>query len=112
MWGDVMAKPFAKRFYSSKAWKDCRASYISSVNHLCERCIADNKMVTGYIVHHKIVLTPLNIDNPNVTLNHEHLEYLCKQCHDQEHGVGAEGKVVRDGLKFNEYGELVEDEGE
>ena len=112
MRGDVMAKPFAKRFYSSKAWKDCRASYISSVNHLCERCIADNKMVTGYIVHHKIVLTPFNIDDPNVTLNHEHLEYLCKRCHDEEHGVGAEGKVVRDGLKFNEYGELVEDEGE
>ena len=104
-----MAKQWAVKFYNSSAWKHCRASYISSVNHLCERCIKNNRMVSGYIVHHKIVLTPFNIDDPNVTLNHEHLEYLCVDCHNDEHGVGAEGKVVREGLKFNEYGELVED---
>lgn len=103
-----MAKPWAVKFYNSKAWKDCRASYISKVNGLCERCLNNNNYVSGYIVHHTIVLTPFNICDPNIALNHEHLEYLCKPCHDKEHGVGADGEVCREGLKFNEYGELIQ----
>ena len=105
-----MSKPFAKKFYNSTAWKRCRESYIISVHLLCERCMGNSKHVPGYIVHHKILLTPLNIDDPMISLNHEHLEYLCVECHNDEHGVGSSGKVVREGLKFNEYGELVRDE--
>jgi 5-methylcytosine-specific restriction endonuclease McrA len=95
-----MAKDFAKQFYSSKAWQQCRDSYISKVYGVCERCGG-----VGYIVHHKILLTPDNINNPEVTLNHDHLEYLCQTCHNSEH-LGSE--LVREGLKWNEWGELVE----
>ena len=102
-----MAKQFAKQFYNSTAWKKCRKSYIASVHGLCERCLKEGRLISGYIVHHKIVLTPNNIEDVNVTLNHEHLEYVCKECHDEEHGVGSKGKIVRKGLKFNEFGELV-----
>ena len=102
-----MAKEFAKQFYNSTAWKKCRKSYISSVHGLCERCLKEGRLVNGYIVHHKILLTPNNIGDVNITLNHKHLEYVCKECHDEEHGVGNIGRTVRKGLKFNDLGELV-----
>lgn len=80
-----MAKEFSKSFYYSKRWKECRKSYISKRimidGGLCERC----KEKTGYILHHKTKLTPTNINNPDITLNHCNLEYVCKDCHDAEH---------------------------
>ena len=102
-----MAKEWAKPFYKSKAWKQCRSSYIKSVDGLCERCLCKGKIVSGYILHHKTYITPTNINDPNVTLNWDNLEYVCKRCHDNEHGVGRENKTVRDGLMFDEQGNLV-----
>ena len=66
-----MAKPWAIQFYKSRVWLDCRAAYIQSVFGLCEKCRRP-----GWIVHHKEKLTPANINDPNVTLNWEKLEYL------------------------------------
>ena len=41
----------------------------------------------GDIVHHKIEhVTPLTVDNPEVTLSFDNLELLCRQCHADEHG--------------------------
>ena len=93
-----MAKSFAKAFYGSKAWLQCRASYISKVFGLCERC-----KKPGYILHHKISLTPENINDPYITLNHDLLEYLCLECHN---AVDADG-VTRNDLVFNSAGDLV-----
>ena len=79
-----MAKEFAKRFYKSKAWKLCRDAYIQhrivADGGLCEVC----HKVPGYIVHHKIPLTPNNISDPNISLNPDNLQYDCKACHDVE----------------------------
>lgn len=98
-----MSKEFAKPFYNSAAWKKCKAVYIKSVHGLCERCDKP-----GYIVHHRKVLTPNNINDPNITLNHDNLEYLCLDCHNAEHGFNREKKsVTKKGYKFNEKGELV-----
>lgn len=96
-----MAKWFAKFFYNSIAWKKCKGSYIKSVHGLCERCGKP-----GYIVHHKEILTPQNINDPNVTLNWEKLEYLCQECHNKEH-IGNKKEITREGFSFNEAGELV-----
>jgi len=95
-----MAKEFAKKFYNSKQWKQCRASYIISVFGLCEKCRKQ-----GYIVHHKKHITPENIDNPNITLNHENLMYLCLECHNMIHSANNQ---VQEGLRFNEFGDLVQ----
>jgi len=80
-----MAKEFAKAFYSSKAWLQCRDSFIKDrirINGgLCQRC---NKE-PGYIVHHKTYLSPDNINDPNIALNFENLEYVCHDCHNDEH---------------------------
>lgn len=79
-------KEFAKKFYRSKEWKKCRESYISERRMvdggLCEICGER----TGYIVHHKKALTPANISNPEISLSHGNLQYVCKPCHDKEEG--------------------------
>lgn len=97
-----MAREFAVSFYNSKAWKKCRESYISNtVDRLCERC-----KEPGEEVHHRMYLSPDNIDNPEITLNHNNLELLCSSCHSLEHNVKHK-KDIRDGLIFNKDGELV-----
>ena len=101
-----MAKEFAKPFYRSKAWKLCRESYISSVNGLCETCLSKGRVRPGKIVHHKIYLTPDNINDPYIALNHEQLRYDCQDCHNEEHH--GTSTVVSDGLMFDAFGDLVE----
>lgn len=91
-----MAKDFAKAFYKSKAWKACRRAYIDKRigidGGLCEECQTE----LGYIVHHKIVLTAQNIADPDITLNHRHLAFVCKDCHDREeaHAFVKEKKLL------------------
>ncbi len=92
--GKNMAKEFAKKFYNRKGWKLCKDSYIADRimidGGLCEEC----HEAAGYIVHHKIILTEDNINNPEIALNHDYLEYVCKKCHDQfdGHGIGNKSK--------------------
>lgn len=102
-----MAKEWARKFYNSKAWQECRQAYIYSQNFLCERCLKGGSHVPGYIVHHKTYLNPSNINDPTVSLNFENLEYVCKTCHDDEHGVGRHGEVTRKGTAFTATGELI-----
>lgn len=52
---------------------------------MCERCKARGIYKPGYIVHHKEYITPGNINNPNITLNLDNLEYVCEDCHNKEH---------------------------
>jgi 5-methylcytosine-specific restriction protein A len=99
-----MAKEWAKQFYNSKEWQRCREAYINSVHGLCERCMERGKYTVGYIVHHKVLLTPQNISNAEITLNHELLRYECLDCHNVEHG--REKETVREGLYFDEDGQL------
>lgn len=90
-----MAKEWSKPFYNSKAWKVCRESYIAYRimidGGLCEECKAE----LGEMVHHTVTLTQDNIKDPDISLNHKLLRYVCKGCHDayEGHGVGGHGKV-------------------
>lgn len=81
-----MAKEWARIFYNSKQWKQCRESYIKERiridGGLCEQCHQN----PGYMLHHKVILTKENISNPDVTLNWELLNWECKSCHDREEG--------------------------
>lgn len=76
---------FADKFYKSFAWKKCKEAYLNSVGRLCERCAANGKIVPAEQVHHKVRLTPENINDPGVTLSFDNLEALCMECHQQEH---------------------------
>lgn len=67
---------------------------------LCVRCGKP-----GEIVHHKIYLTPENIGNPDISLNPDNLETLCRDCHALEH----EGQSpTAPGLMFDDNGDLIE----
>lgn len=95
-----MAKDFAKKFYASKEWKRCRESFFQSKHGLCQRCYGPGK-----IVHHTIYLTPDNIHDPFIALNHDLLELHCQDCHNKEHH--EKYGVTVDGVMFDENGDLV-----
>lgn len=96
-----MAREFARKFYASKEWLDCRASYISKARGLCELCLKRGLYRPGVIVHHKVWLNPNNIECPEVTLNHDNLLLVCRECHERIHTererrytVGADGRIA------------------
>jgi 5-methylcytosine-specific restriction endonuclease McrA len=91
---------FAKSFYLSKEWRAVRDNVFKRDCGLCVRCGAP-----GEIVHHKIHLTPHNINNPAVTLNPDNLETLCRDCHAAEH---APQPATAEGLAFDSNGDLIE----
>lgn len=93
----------AKRFYKSKAWRQCRDAYFNYRYGLCERCSNPGK-----IVHHKTYIDLDNVNDPNVTLNFSNLELLCQDCHNREHH--EKYSVTRHDVKFDEYGNLVRSE--
>ena len=95
-----MAREFAKSFYRSSAWRKCRQSYFNSQHGLCERCEQP-----GLIVHHKIYISPDNINDVSVTLNHDNLELLCQDCHNKEHFKNNE--PLRDDVMFDNEGNLI-----
>ena len=72
-------------FYTSSAWIKTRKAYAKSRSNLCERCLRKGLIVPAAVVHHKKYLTEDNISDPNVALNWDNLECLCKSCHEQEH---------------------------
>lgn len=92
---------FAKQFYSSTPWQECRAAYRKSVRNLCEICLKSGLYVPGEIVHHKVHLTPENIKDPNVSLNWDNLELVCRECHARLH----DKKQRR--YKFDQYGRMI-----
>ena len=59
-WCKDMAKDFARSFYSSKQWQDCRNEYAKRRHHLCEDCLRRGIYKPGVIVHHIEELTPEN----------------------------------------------------
>ena len=84
--GGVDRQPI-QHFYKSRQWQHCRDAYFASHGGLCERCLAKGLIIPGEEVHHKIRLTPANLDDPTVTLNWDNLELLCKDCHLEEHAA-------------------------
>lgn len=101
--GRCYMREFARKFYLSKAWRDTREYIYKRDMGLCVRCGRPGK-----IVHHKIYLTPQNINNPAITLSEDNLELLCRECHAIEH----EGQLpTAAGLTFDSEGNLVEREG-
>lgn len=93
-------KDFAKQFYLSKAWRETRAYILRRDMGLCVRCGKP-----GEIVHHKIHLTPQNINDLDIALGEDNLETLCRECHAIEHQGES---PTADGLMFDEAGNLVE----
>ncbi|MCI1244389.1 MAG: HNH endonuclease [Bacilli bacterium] len=86
-----------ERFYRSDAWQKARLERILLANGRCEKCGR-----VGQEVHHKIKLTPMNVLDPNISLNQDNLILLCKECHNEEHNrfqkeseFDSEGNLVK-----------------
>ena len=91
-------REFARSFYSSITWQNCRATYLKSVGHICERCFSFGIFTPATVVHHVIHLSPENINDPNVTLNFDNLRALCVDCHAAVHRPEAERRYTVDEL--------------
>lgn len=94
-----MEKKYSKGFYNSAQWIKCRNSFMKSKNYICERCGGVAK-----IVHHKKHITPMNINDFNITLNWDNLQALCLECHNIIHG---NSQAMATGVSFDENGELI-----
>ncbi len=92
-----------KEFYRTKEWKVLQRAFLASRMYICERCGGP-----ATIAHHRIHITPGNINNTEITLNPDNLEALCQICHNQEHY--SSGGPTAPGLHFNENGEIVKNE--
>lgn len=92
-----MHKDLAKRFYKSKRWLTCRATYIGDRRlidgGMCEIC----RKRIGHHVDHIIEIDIVNINNPDITLNPDNLQYLCVPCHNRKTKGGQP-------IKFDESG--------
>ena len=106
-----MSSGSIKVFYNSKTWIDCRSYYFSLMFGLCELCERP-----GEEVHHKIFLTPENINDTNISLDHENLQLLCRKCHNATHEKAyamhrknlQKNPMTSGGLCWDESGNLVE----
>lgn len=114
----TMAKPFAKKFYSSKAWQNCRNEYAQRRAFLCEDCLRRGIYRPGEIVHHKIEIDPVTIERPEIALNFDNLELLCRDCHARRHDLQGgrwakvnaarrKAKQDRQRYRIDEYGRVI-----
>lgn len=101
-----MAKPFAIPFYNSAEWQSVRQFVLKRSGGLCERCWNKGIVRAADVVHHKIILTPQNIHDPNVSLNPKHLVALCQDCHAEVHS-----SKTRRRYKVSRNGEVIIREG-
>ncbi len=108
-----MAREFAVSFYRSKAWRITRDAYMNSFVEsekgtippgVCERCFFEGKLTPAEIIHHKIHLSPLNIDDQSITLDFKNLKRVCRDCHAIEHSADAD-YVPR--IQFGPNGEVL-----
>lgn len=88
-----MAREFSKPFYHSPAWKHCQAEYMKYAGGLCEVCKAKGYITPGVIVHHKIHLTPQNIEIPEIATGFGNLMLVCRDCHARLHKPEKRYKV-------------------
>lgn len=101
-------EPWKIEFYNSTAWRNTSRGYAAWRCHICEMC--GNKNVDPnarpyyrqFIVHHRIPLTAENVNDPEISLNWENLELLCRHCHNLTH---YSPQPFREGLEFDENGQ-------
>jgi 5-methylcytosine-specific restriction endonuclease McrA len=102
--------PVLQKFRNSRKWRNTAAAYAKSKCYICEKC--GNKNINPNIrpitrqlqVHHKIPITPQNVDDLNISLNWDNFQLLCTICHNAERY--GEKDVVAPGLEFDEHGML------
>ena len=88
-----------EKFYTSTAWRKCRAAVLKEHGGLCQLCLAKGLIEPAVHVHHRIHLTPENLNDPRIALDSSNLMALCEECHAEQHRtkrwrVDALGRVT------------------
>lgn len=103
-----------KDFYKSRLWKQVKNNIWLKQSCLCAIChrpvyvdgisdyIPREYRRTG-IVHHKVFLNDVNLDDENISIAEDNLEGVCKDCHEKLHHTDV---VTRQGYIFDEEGNL------
>jgi 5-methylcytosine-specific restriction endonuclease McrA len=88
--------------YQDPQWKPARKECIRRAKGLCERCKKKDKVKKGKISHHKIWLTDENKTDWNIAFNPDNLEYLCNDCHEEEHdrSIGLQKFLTPPGVQI------------
>lgn len=98
-----MARPFARSFYKGAAWQRTQRAYMEMPvrtpagvvpPRMCERCFALGQLTPAKVVHHKVHITPGNVNDPSVTLDPANLMRVCQDCHAVLHSGGGAGLPV------------------
>ena len=77
--------PNIERFYTTTAWRKCRASVLAEHGGLCQVCLSKGLIEPAVHVHHRVPITPENLDDPRITLDRSNLMALCEECHAEQH---------------------------
>ena len=72
-------------FYTSRAWRRCRAAVLADRGGLCELCLRRGLIVPAVHVHHKTPLTADTVIDPSIALDESNLMALCEDCHQAQH---------------------------
>jgi hypothetical protein len=72
-------------FYASDKWRDLRLTLIVERGNVCQHCGRIIARSIDIIGHHKIELTPENVQDHSISLNPELIELVCFDCHNKEH---------------------------
>ncbi len=95
--------PRVEKFYHTTQWRKCRAAFVALNHGKCQICGKK-----GNLVHHRIHLNEENVDNPDIALNFDNLELLCKDCHNKihaDHDSGRENKPTL--VEFTPDGDVI-----
>jgi 5-methylcytosine-specific restriction protein A len=68
----------ALAFYSSKAWREARASWLAD-HPLCVDCLADKQLVAATVVDHIV-----EINAGGAMLDAANFQSLCHTCHSKK----------------------------
>jgi 5-methylcytosine-specific restriction endonuclease McrA len=55
------------------------------------------------IVHHRVHLNPMNVQEPSISLCYDNLELLCMDCHNREHF----GEKIKKRYEVDEDGHII-----
>lgn len=87
-------------FYRSASWKHFSESIRRSRHYICNRCGQP-----ANVVHHIHELNERNVSDPDIALNPENMELLCRQCHEKHHDRAQ--KKPRRIILFDKLGNVI-----
>lgn len=74
-----------QNFYASAKWRNFRSALILERGTRCEHCQEIIIRPIDIIGHHKVELTPENVQDTLISLNPHNVELVCYDCHNVEH---------------------------